>query len=126
MPGLLCARVLRCLHPQARLVSLHVEGGASLPGVIRIVTAADIPGLNGFPEHSCDEPVLTPSADAEADDHHDRPGSVDVYVLARLVAGEVPRQRRTRTTGAGSGACARCSVVQVGLGSLSALGVFPG
>jgi CO/xanthine dehydrogenase Mo-binding subunit len=45
MPGLLCARVLRCLHPHARLVSAHVEGGASLPGVSRIVTAADIPGL---------------------------------------------------------------------------------
>ncbi len=63
MPGLLYARVLRSPHHHARLLSLQIEPAERLPGVVRIVTAADIPGLNGFPEYSRDEPVLTPVGD---------------------------------------------------------------
>ncbi len=63
MPGLLHARVLRSPHPHARLLSLDTEQAAQSPGVVRILTADDVPGLNGFPEYSRDEPVLTPVGD---------------------------------------------------------------
>ena len=60
MPGLLHARVLRSPHHHARLLSLDFGGAALVPGVVRVVTAADIPGENGFAEYSRNEPVLTP------------------------------------------------------------------
>jgi aldehyde oxidoreductase len=63
LPDLLYAQVLRSPHHHARLLSLETEPAERLPGVVRIVTAADIPGLNGFPEYSRDEPVLTPVGD---------------------------------------------------------------
>ncbi len=63
MPDLLYAQVLRSPHHHARLLSLETEPAERLPGVVRIVTAADIPGLNGFPEYSRNEPVLTPVGD---------------------------------------------------------------
>ncbi len=63
MPGLLHARTLRSPHPHARLVALDTTKAAQLPGVARIITAADIPGVNGFPEYSRGEPVLTPVGD---------------------------------------------------------------
>jgi aldehyde oxidoreductase len=60
LPGLLHARVLRSPHVHARLLSLEVEAAASLPGVVRVITAQDVPGVNGYPEYSRDEPLLTP------------------------------------------------------------------
>ncbi len=60
MPGLLYARVLRSLHHHARLVSLDARAALEVPGVIRILTAEDVPGVNGFPEYSRGEPLLTP------------------------------------------------------------------
>ncbi len=60
MPGLLYAKVLRSPHHHARLLSLDTQATAQMPGVIRIITADDIPGVNGFPNYSQDEPVLTP------------------------------------------------------------------
>jgi CO/xanthine dehydrogenase Mo-binding subunit len=63
LPGLLYAMVLRSPHHHARLVALDVEAAAALPGVVRIITAADIPGLNGLDGYSSGEPVLTPVGD---------------------------------------------------------------
>jgi CO/xanthine dehydrogenase Mo-binding subunit len=60
MPGLLYAKVLRSPYHHARLLSLDGSVAAQLPGVIRIITADDIPGVNGFPGYSRDEPILTP------------------------------------------------------------------
>ncbi len=62
-PGLLYAKVLRSPHHHARLLSLAVEEAAALPGVVRIITAADIPGLNGLDGYSSGEPVLTAVGD---------------------------------------------------------------
>ncbi len=61
MPGLLYASVLRSPHPHARLLALATDHAARMPGVVRILTAADIPGINGFPSYSQQEPVLTPA-----------------------------------------------------------------
>jgi CO/xanthine dehydrogenase Mo-binding subunit/aerobic-type carbon monoxide dehydrogenase small subunit (CoxS/CutS family) len=63
MPGLLHARVLRSPHHHARLLALHTAHAAKLPGVVRILTAADVPGENGLGDYSRDEPVLTPVGD---------------------------------------------------------------
>jgi nicotinate dehydrogenase large molybdopterin subunit len=63
MPGLLHAVVLRSPHHHARLRAVHVEQAAQLPGVVRIITAADIPGENGLTGYSQAEPVLTPVGD---------------------------------------------------------------
>jgi CO/xanthine dehydrogenase Mo-binding subunit/aerobic-type carbon monoxide dehydrogenase small subunit (CoxS/CutS family) len=63
MPSLLHARMLRSPHPHAQLVDLHLDRAAQLPGVVRILTAADIPGENGLGSYSRNEPVLTPVGD---------------------------------------------------------------
>ncbi len=58
--GLLHAGVLRSPHPHARLLALETEGAERLPEVVRVLTAADIPGRNGLGDYSRNEPVLTP------------------------------------------------------------------
>jgi aldehyde oxidoreductase len=63
MPGLLHAKMLRSPHPHARLVSLNVDPAAQLPGVVRVLTADDIPGENGLGSYSRNEPILTPMGD---------------------------------------------------------------
>ena len=63
MPGLLHACVLRSPHHHARLVALDIEQAAHMPGVVRIITATDVPGLNGLDGYSRDEPLLTPVGD---------------------------------------------------------------
>ena len=60
LPELLYARVLRNPYHHARLLALDISTALRVPGVIRVITAEDIPGLNGFPEYSHDEPLLTP------------------------------------------------------------------
>lgn len=60
LPGLLHARTVRCPHPHARLLALDAGRALAVPGVRRVITAADIPGVNGFPEYSKDEPLLVP------------------------------------------------------------------
>lgn len=63
MPGLLHAQVLRSPHHHARLISLNTNQAAQMPGVVRIITAPDVPGLNGLDGYSRDEPVLAPVGD---------------------------------------------------------------
>ena len=60
MPGLLHAKVVRSPHHHARLVSLNTEEALQLPGVLRVITAVDIPGENGLSDYSQDEPALVP------------------------------------------------------------------
>lgn len=43
-PGLLQGRAKRAMHPHARLRRLDVEKARALPGVVAVLTAADIPG----------------------------------------------------------------------------------
>jgi CO/xanthine dehydrogenase Mo-binding subunit len=63
VPDLLHARVLRSPYYHARLVSLDISAASRVPGVYHIITAEDIPGINGFPKYSRNEPVLTPVGD---------------------------------------------------------------
>jgi CO/xanthine dehydrogenase Mo-binding subunit len=59
LPGMLHIKVLRSPYHHARLRSLDISRAAQMPGVKRIITWADIPQLNGFPDYSIEEPVLT-------------------------------------------------------------------
>lgn len=58
--GVLYAKVLRSPAHHGRLRALDVRRAAMMPGVRRVLTAADIPNVNGFPEYSTEEPLLTP------------------------------------------------------------------
>lgn len=60
MDNMLHAKILRSPHPHARLISINAKKAADLPGVVRILTAEDIPGDNGLSAYSQDEPVLVP------------------------------------------------------------------
>jgi aldehyde oxidoreductase len=60
MPGMLHAKTLRSPYPHARLVSLYVKPATALRGVVRVLTAEDIPGENGLGDYSQNDPVLTP------------------------------------------------------------------
>lgn len=63
MPGLLHAAVLRSPYHHARLLTLDTTKAAEMPGVVRIITATDIPGENALTGYSRDEPVLGPVGD---------------------------------------------------------------
>ncbi len=64
MPQLLAVSVLRSPHHHARLLSVDGAAAGQMPGVVRVITAADVPGLNGLDGYSQDEPVLTPVGDS--------------------------------------------------------------
>lgn len=63
MAGMLYAQVLRSPHHHARLRALHTAAAAQVPGVVCILTAADIPGENGLGDYSRNEPILAPIGD---------------------------------------------------------------
>ena len=63
MPGMLYGKVLRSPHHHARLVALDIEAAKAVPGVVRVITADDIPGENGLGDYSRDEPILTSRGD---------------------------------------------------------------
>ena len=63
MDGMLHVKVARSPHHHAVLHALDISKALRMPGVRRVLTAADIPGINGFPDYSTEEPVLTPVGD---------------------------------------------------------------
>ena len=60
MPGLVYVKVLRSPHHHALLISIDSRAASKLPGFMHVITADDIPGVNGFPGYSRDEPILSP------------------------------------------------------------------
>jgi CO/xanthine dehydrogenase Mo-binding subunit/aerobic-type carbon monoxide dehydrogenase small subunit (CoxS/CutS family) len=64
MPGLAYAALVRSPHPHARLLKVHLEPAMAFAGVIRVLTAADIPGKNTLEGYSRDEHLLTPLGDS--------------------------------------------------------------
>ncbi len=63
MPGMLYAAVLRSPHHHARLLSLDTRSASQVSSVVRIITAADIPGDNNLTGYSHNEPILAPLGD---------------------------------------------------------------
>jgi CO/xanthine dehydrogenase Mo-binding subunit/aerobic-type carbon monoxide dehydrogenase small subunit (CoxS/CutS family) len=58
VPGTLYASVLRSPHHHARLRALDAGPALATSGVIAVLTAADIPGMNGLGDYSAEEPLL--------------------------------------------------------------------
>lgn len=56
--GLLHAAVARSPHPHARVLEIDPAPALRLPGVVRVLTAADIPGANSLEGYSRDEHLL--------------------------------------------------------------------
>jgi nicotinate dehydrogenase large molybdopterin subunit len=54
----LVGHVWRSPVPHGRIRSIDTRAAAAIPGVARIVTATDVPGLNGFGHYAADQPVL--------------------------------------------------------------------
>jgi nicotinate dehydrogenase large molybdopterin subunit len=54
----LFARVWRSPIPHGRILSIDTSKAASMPGVVHVVTAADVPGVNGYGVKVRDQPVL--------------------------------------------------------------------
>ncbi len=61
MPGLIHAALVRSTQPHARLLSIDPAPALRRPGVLRVITAAGIPGLNSLEGYSRDEPLLSPA-----------------------------------------------------------------
>ena len=60
MPGMLHIRALRSPHPHARIKSIDTSEAEAMPGVHGVVTAKDVPGLNGYGVFMNDQPYLVP------------------------------------------------------------------
>ncbi|HWR06082.1 xanthine dehydrogenase family protein molybdopterin-binding subunit [Sporomusa sp.] len=58
LPAMLYAKVLRSKVPHALLKSIDVAAAKALPGVVAVLTAADVPGSNAHGIVIKDEPVL--------------------------------------------------------------------
>ncbi len=58
MPSMLHAAVLRSPHPHAEILTIDDTEARALPGVVEVVTARDVPGLNRFGRSIKDQPVL--------------------------------------------------------------------
>ncbi|MGD8398485.1 MAG: molybdopterin-dependent oxidoreductase, partial [Anaerolineae bacterium] len=61
MPGLVHATLVRSPYPHARIVAIEPAPALQVPGVLRVITATDIPGLNSLEGYSRDEPLLNPA-----------------------------------------------------------------
>ena len=57
-PGLLHAKVLRSAHPHARIRGIDVSQAQAAPGVVAVLTAADVPGNKNHGVARNDWPVL--------------------------------------------------------------------
>ncbi|MFD2701384.1 xanthine dehydrogenase subunit D [Paenibacillus shunpengii] len=58
LPGMLYGRVLRSIHPYARIVSVDTVAAEGLPGVQAVLTHKDVPGMNAFGIATPDQPVF--------------------------------------------------------------------
>lgn len=58
LPGMLYGRVLRSIHPYARIISVDTAAAEGLPGVQAVLTHKDVPGMNAFGIATPDQPVF--------------------------------------------------------------------
>ncbi len=61
-PGQLYAAVVWAAHPHARVVNIHLEQARTAPGVVDILTAADVP-VNEYGINTPDQPVMVAIGD---------------------------------------------------------------
>src|SRR3984893_7417411 len=56
--GMLWGATLRSPHPHAQIISIDVSAAAAVPGVVAVLTHADVPGKPTFGLDVQDQPVL--------------------------------------------------------------------
>jgi xanthine dehydrogenase molybdopterin-binding subunit B len=56
--GMLHGALVLTEHPRARILKIHVDDAAAMPGVVRVFTAADVPGDRGTGLNDPDQPVF--------------------------------------------------------------------
>lgn len=66
MPGMLHMKILFAMHPHARIVGIDTREAFSIPGVIAIFTANDVP-VNEYGLQKNDQPVLCGPGSTRAD-----------------------------------------------------------
>ncbi len=59
VPGQLYGAVVWSAHPHARVIAVDTGAAAALPGVVRVITAPDVP-VNEYGINISDQPVLVP------------------------------------------------------------------
>src|SRR6185503_5986673 len=58
VPGMLHGAMVLTEHPRAKILKIHVDEAAAMPGVVRVFTAADVPGNRGTGLNDPDQPVF--------------------------------------------------------------------
>jgi len=91
LPGMLHGAVVRSTKPHAKILEINTEAASSMPGVVSVLTAKDIPGENIIPVVFDDQPFLAdgivryvgePIALVAADSPgHARRAAAAVYVI---------------------------------------------
>lgn len=57
-PGMVYGQAVWSKHPYAQIVKIDTSAAETAPGVIRVLTAKDVPGLNGHGRTKPDQPVF--------------------------------------------------------------------
>ena len=57
-PGMLHGAMVPTAHPRARVLKIHTEAAAAMPGIVRVLTAADVPGNRATGLNDPDMPVF--------------------------------------------------------------------
>ena len=58
VPGMLHGAMVATEHPRAKILKIHIDEAAAMPGVVRMFTAADVPGFRGSGITDADLPVF--------------------------------------------------------------------
>jgi xanthine dehydrogenase molybdenum-binding subunit len=58
VPGMLHGAMVPAEHPRARVLTIHTRDALAMPGVVRVLTAADVPGNRGTGLNDPDQPVF--------------------------------------------------------------------
>ena len=58
VPGMLHGAIVLTKHPRAKVLEIRTDAAKALPGVVRVFTAADVPGFRGTGLNDPDQPVF--------------------------------------------------------------------
>jgi xanthine dehydrogenase molybdenum-binding subunit len=58
VPGMLHGAMVLAEHPRARVLKIHADEALRMPGVVRVLTAADVPGFRGQGLNDPDQPIF--------------------------------------------------------------------
>jgi CO/xanthine dehydrogenase Mo-binding subunit/aerobic-type carbon monoxide dehydrogenase small subunit (CoxS/CutS family) len=58
VPDMLHGAMVLTEHPRARVLKIHTADALAMPGVVRVVTAADVPGFRGQGLNDADQPIF--------------------------------------------------------------------